>query len=603
MGICNTSHYYHYGNALTDVGLDNRRIERMNARIRQVNESSDVDHTNWDRHIMGQEAAKQQLRRAFFFPRRHPSYFRSAPLSQENKEDAKQRPSQIEQKREDRTAGIARTGSEGKQPDMRDRPGRGLLLHGPPGTGKTLLAKAISKGHKATFLEINAAAQSKWVGDTEKMIEEVFKEAQESKTPYIVFIDEIDSFARQRTQEDRSWERSMKNQLLKSIDDFLKNMKGDSALIACTNYVSELDHAIRRRFDSFIFCDLPNAEERVELLLYFTNHSGVSARMTPEEWQVIRDRTYLFSGSDCEKLVKDAIYQVDKQIMEAKHWIRERDGLYSPCRPDDVGVVVTDVLELDQDSVAARRPLEAKDFLAALIHRKPTLSRDEYNKFLVKNSQDPSGGGNGEVKASIFDSELQEVYNPANEEEATLNESMRVFQQLARFKTKMADPSTKISWNHRTWEMLVVFFMVLMLAWLPSVVWMTEFVVGLCILLESTFMPLVTMVYQSLFDDSHSQANIQHHVLQLSGGLVISGVVFAIDVPFIHFSRIPLVDKVVAVVFVLKTCQHVALIANFQFCKLKNMYRNRPVPILEWFFVTGPAPAHLEDAQANNRGR
>ena len=127
---------------------------------------------------------------------------------------------------------------------------RGILLYGPPGTGKTLLAKAVAHESKANFISIKGPeVLSKWVGESEKAIRELFKKARQV-APTIVFLDEIDSIAPRRGQYSGSHvTESVVNQILTSIDG-LESMDG-VVVLAATNKPDMLDAALLRpgRFD------------------------------------------------------------------------------------------------------------------------------------------------------------------------------------------------------------------------------------------------------------------------------------------------------------------------------------------------------------------
>ncbi len=143
------------------------------------------------------------------------------------------------------------------------RPPRGFLLAGPPGTGKTLLARAVAGEAGLPFLALSAGElQSKWVGESEARIRELFERAREY-APSIVFLDEIDGIARARSGDEPAHQASAINQLLASMDGF---GGGDQTVfvLAATNHPQSLDPALVRpgRFDEVIPIDLPDSEAR-----------------------------------------------------------------------------------------------------------------------------------------------------------------------------------------------------------------------------------------------------------------------------------------------------------------------------------------------------
>ena len=117
--------------------------------------------------------------------------------------------------------------------DETRKPWRGILLYGPPGTGKSYLAKACATECEGTFFSISSSdLVSKWMGESEKLIKQLFKMAREAK-PSIIFIDEVDSIAPKREEVTGEVERRVVSQLL-TVMDGLKS-RGRVVVIAATN--------------------------------------------------------------------------------------------------------------------------------------------------------------------------------------------------------------------------------------------------------------------------------------------------------------------------------------------------------------------------------
>lgn len=161
-----------------------------------------------------------------------------------------------------------------KHPEVFERlgiePPKGVLLYGPPGTGKTLLAKAVANEANAHFIAINGPEiMSKYYGESEERLREVFKEAEEN-APAIIFIDEIDSIAPKREDVSGEVEKRVVSQLL-TLMDGLKS-RGKVIVIAATNRPDAIDPALRRpgRFDREIEVGVPNKEARKEILQIHT---------------------------------------------------------------------------------------------------------------------------------------------------------------------------------------------------------------------------------------------------------------------------------------------------------------------------------------------
>ena len=152
------------------------------------------------------------------------------------------------------------------------KPPKGILLYGPPGTGKTLLAKAVATESEANFILVKGPELlSKWVGESEKAVREVFKKARQT-SPTIIFFDEIDSLAPKRgVSADSHVTERVVNQLLTEMDG-LEDLY-DVSIIAATNRPDMIDTALLRpgRFDRLILTQIPDEKTRLEI---FRVHTG-----------------------------------------------------------------------------------------------------------------------------------------------------------------------------------------------------------------------------------------------------------------------------------------------------------------------------------------
>ena len=182
------------------------------------------------------------------------------------------------------------------------RPPKGMLLYGPPGTGKTLIAKAVANESGANFICINGPEiASKWMGETEKAIRQVFKRAKQM-APCIIFFDEIDSVAPKRGAGDNSaWERAV-NQLLTSMDgvESLDNV----TVMAATNRPDMIDPALLRpgRFDKLVFIGKPDLESRLRILEVHTKNMPIM----DVDLLSIAEKTDGYVGADLEALCREA---------------------------------------------------------------------------------------------------------------------------------------------------------------------------------------------------------------------------------------------------------------------------------------------------------
>ena len=189
---------------------------------------------------------------------------------------------------------------------------KGVLLHGPPGTGKTLLAKAVANETNAHFLSISGPEiMSKFYGESEARLREIFKEAKE-KAPSIIFIDEIDSIAPKREEVTGEVERRVVSQLLSIMDGL--EARGKVIVIAATNRPNAIDPALRRpgRFDREIEIKVPDKRGRLEILQIHT-------RNMPLDTDVDQDRiaavTHGFVGADLEYLCKEAAMKCLRRLL------------------------------------------------------------------------------------------------------------------------------------------------------------------------------------------------------------------------------------------------------------------------------------------------
>jgi transitional endoplasmic reticulum ATPase len=181
---------------------------------------------------------------------------------------------------------------------------RGILLYGPPGTGKTLLAKAVANESKANFISIKGPeVLSKWVGESEKAVRELFKKARQV-APTIVFLDEIDSIAPRRGLYSGSHvTESVVNQLLTSIDG-LESMEG-VVIIGATNKPDMLDPALLRpgRFDRLLLTPAPDRKSRVKIFEIHTKGMSLASNVSISQLAYDSDG---FSGADIEGVCREA---------------------------------------------------------------------------------------------------------------------------------------------------------------------------------------------------------------------------------------------------------------------------------------------------------
>jgi len=203
-----------------------------------------------------------------------------------------------------------------RHPELFERlgiePPKGVLLYGPPGTGKTLIAKAVANEVDAHFITLSGPEiMSKYYGESEGKLREVFEEAQEN-APTILFIDEIDSIAPRREETKGEVERRVVAQLL-SLMDGLK-ARGQVIVIAATNIPDAIDPALRRggRFDREIEIGIPDKKGRMEIFQVHTRGVPLSEEVDLEQYA---DTTHGFVGADIALLVKEAAMHALRKIL------------------------------------------------------------------------------------------------------------------------------------------------------------------------------------------------------------------------------------------------------------------------------------------------
>jgi transitional endoplasmic reticulum ATPase len=183
-------------------------------------------------------------------------------------------------------------------------PPTGILLYGPPGTGKTLLAKAIANESKANFISIKGPeVMSKWVGESEKAVRELFKKAKQV-APTIVFLDEIDAIAPRRGAYSGSHvTESVVNQILTSIDG-LESMEG-VIIIGATNRPDILDTSLLRpgRFDRLLLVPAPDTQARLEIFKIHTKKMPLEKDVSLDD---LANNTEGYTGADIEGLCREA---------------------------------------------------------------------------------------------------------------------------------------------------------------------------------------------------------------------------------------------------------------------------------------------------------
>jgi transitional endoplasmic reticulum ATPase len=185
------------------------------------------------------------------------------------------------------------------------RPPKGIMLFGPPGCGKTLLARAVATESEANFISIKGPEVfSKWVGESEKAIREVFRKSRMA-APAVIFFDEFDSLVPRRGMgyADSGVSERVISQLLTEMDGIAT--LEDVVVIAATNRPDIVDPAVLRpgRFDRLIYVPEPDEKARLEIFKLYTKDMPLAKDV---DLQKLASDTKMYSGADIDGLCREA---------------------------------------------------------------------------------------------------------------------------------------------------------------------------------------------------------------------------------------------------------------------------------------------------------
>lgn len=254
------------------------------------------------------------------------------------------------------------------------KPTSGILLYGPPGTGKSYLAKAVATEANSTFFSVSSSdLVSKWMGESERLVKQLFTMARENK-PAIIFIDEVDALCGPRGEGESEALRRIKTELLVQMNGVGNDSSG-VLVLGATNIPWQLDAAVRRRFERRIYIALPDAEARTRM--FELNIGDVPCECSPLDYQALAAMTEGYSGHDIAVVVRDALMQPIRKIQQATHFkkvvLDDGSEKLTPCSPGDEGAMEMSWQNVETDQLLEPE-LTIKDFIKLIKSNRPTVN-------------------------------------------------------------------------------------------------------------------------------------------------------------------------------------------------------------------------------------
>ncbi|TBU08477.1 vacuolar protein sorting-associated protein [Hamiltosporidium magnivora] len=256
------------------------------------------------------------------------------------------------------------------------KPPRCILLYGPPGTGKTCIVNLLgSILSNLKIIQFSASdIFSKYVGDSEKQIRNIFETA-ENNMPCVIFIDEIDFICQERINNTNECNNRIKSELLIRLNEL--DTKKNIFFVGATNFPWSLDHAFIRRFHKKIYIGLPEVEDRIKILKFYLSKN--SNKLAEQDYTFMAENTNCFSGSDIKNLCENMLCLTLDELKKCKKFIRE-NNIYRPWKHGDSDPLICSFEEIP--GTILEPPLLLTHFQEAIKNSKSSIKKDEIIKFI-----------------------------------------------------------------------------------------------------------------------------------------------------------------------------------------------------------------------------